>query len=90
MFAAEQPTTVFLNGNFYTGADPQPRAEAIAVSHDRIVFVGSTADARKNFADAKLVDLNGKTVVTCSAANIGETSTNSPKITALRNKCAFT
>ena len=69
---------VFLNGNIYTGAKQQPRAEAIAVARDRIVFVGSTADAKKNFADAKVIDLQGKTVLPgftdshCHIFGIGE------------------
>lgn len=55
---------VFQNGNVYTVDTKQPRAQAIAVSKDRIVFVGSNADAQK-FVGAKtrVVDLKGSTVL---------------------------
>ena len=62
-----QPTVadiVFKNGNVYTVDSKQPRAQAIAVSKDRIVFVGSNADAQK-FVGSKtrVVDLKGATVL---------------------------
>ncbi|HKR12019.1 MAG TPA: amidohydrolase [Pyrinomonadaceae bacterium] len=55
---------VFKNGNVYTVDPKQPRAQAIAVSKDRIVFVGSNAEAQK-FVGAKtrVVDLKGGTVL---------------------------
>ncbi len=66
-YAPQQPTVVdlvFINGNVYTANDKQPRAEAIAVRGDRIVFVGSNI-AAKNYQGAKtrVVDLHGATVV---------------------------
>src|SRR4051794_37169836 len=64
MIAAEPAQTVFVNGNVYTMNERQPHAEAIVVQGDRIVFVGSTADAKKNqTAEARTGDLGGKTVV---------------------------
>jgi predicted amidohydrolase YtcJ len=55
---------IFLNGNVYTVSEKQPHAEAIAVKKDRIVFVGSNADAKKLARDkTRLVDLKGATVV---------------------------
>jgi predicted amidohydrolase YtcJ len=51
---------VFLNGNVYTVNDKQPQAEAVAVKGDRIVFVGSNADAKK--IGGRIVDLNGQSV----------------------------
>jgi predicted amidohydrolase YtcJ len=77
-FAGDQATLVFLNGNIYTGAQKQPHAEAIVVHNDRIVFVGSSAEAKKEFSQAKVVDLKGKTVVPgftdshCHIFGIGE------------------
>ncbi len=77
-FAAEATPVVFLNGNIYTGADNQPRAEAIGVEGDRIVFVGSTLEAKNKFPEGKVVDLQGKTVVPgltdshCHIFGIGE------------------
>lgn len=63
-----QPQTaadiVFKNGNVYTVDAKQPRAQAIAVSKDRIVFVGSNADAQKFVGPkTRVVDLRGNTVV---------------------------
>src|ERR1044071_6577446 len=79
VFAAEPAQTVFVNGNIYTMTEKQPRAEAIAVKGDRIVFVGSNADAKKYQTDgARTVDLGGKTVVPgltdshCHIFGIGE------------------
>ena len=77
--AAEPASTVFVNGNIYTMNERQPRAEAIALKGDRIVFVGSNADAKKyQNAGARTVDLAGKTVVPgltdshCHIFGIGE------------------
>ena len=55
---------VFKNGNVYTVDSKTPRAEAIAVTKDRIVFVGSNAGAQK-FVGSKtrVVDLKGNTVL---------------------------
>src|SRR5216110_2895774 len=44
---AEIAETIFINGNIYTVNETQPHAEAIAVHRDRIIFVGSNADAEK-------------------------------------------
>ena len=75
--AAETADTIFINGNVYTVNEKQPRAEAIAVNHDRIIFVGSNDQAKK-FRIKKVVDLVGKTVVPgltdshCHIFGIGE------------------
>src|SRR5260370_9773614 len=55
---------VFINGNIYTANEKQPRAEAVAVKGDRIIFVGSNA-AAKNYegATTRIVDLHGATMV---------------------------
>jgi predicted amidohydrolase YtcJ len=58
---------VFKNGNIYTVDAKKPRAEAIAVSKDRIVFVGSNADAQKFVgAKTKVVDLKAR--LSCPAS----------------------
>lgn len=63
-FAADSADTVFLNGNIYTGNDKEPHAEAVAVKGDRIVFVGSNAEARKRFGEhARAIDLHGQTML---------------------------
>jgi predicted amidohydrolase YtcJ len=55
---------VFKSGNVYTVNERQPKAEAIAVKGDRIVFVGSNRDAQKYVANnTRVIDLQGKTVV---------------------------
>jgi len=76
---AETASVVFINGSIYTMDERQPRAEAIAVQGDRIVFVGSNSDAKKyQSAGARTVDLAGKTVVPgltdshCHIFGIGE------------------
>src|SRR5260370_4029836 len=51
---------VFINGNIHTANEKQPRAEAVAVKGDRIVFVGSNAAAKKYEGPAtRIVDLHG-------------------------------
>ena len=55
---------VFKNGNVYTASDKSPRAEAIAVKADRIVFVGTNVDAQQYVGEnTRIVDLKGKTVL---------------------------
>jgi predicted amidohydrolase YtcJ len=55
---------VLTNGRIYTGSDAQPRAEALVASGDRITFVGGTDEARRRApADARVIDLQGRTVV---------------------------
>ena len=39
--AAEDVNLIFVNGNIYTANERKPRAEATAVEHRGIVFVGS-------------------------------------------------
>src|SRR5260370_31813873 len=55
---------VFINGNIYTVNEKQPRAEAVAVKGDRIIFVGSNAAVKKyQGANTRIVDLHGSTMV---------------------------
>src|SRR2546429_825799 len=61
---AEPADVVFVNGNVYTVNEKQPRAEAIAVKGDRIVFVGSNANAKRfQGRGTRVIDLHGETVV---------------------------
>jgi len=61
---SESADIVFKNGNVYTANDRAPRAEAIAVKADRIVFVGTNAAAQKFIGKStRVVDLAGKTVL---------------------------
>lgn len=55
---------VFRNGNVYTANDDAPRAQAIAVKGDRIVFVGSNEAVQKLVGrNTRVVDLKGNTVL---------------------------
>jgi predicted amidohydrolase YtcJ len=77
MARAEDADLLLTNGNIYTVREKQPKAEAVAVKANRIVFVGSNKDAEK-FHAAKIVDLHGNTVVPgftdahCHIFGIGE------------------
>ena len=60
----EPADIVFKNGNIYTANDKAPRAEAIAVKADRIVFAGSNAEAQHYVGkNTRVVDLKGNTVL---------------------------
>jgi TonB family protein len=55
---------VFKNGTIYTVNSKQPRAEAVAVKGDKIIFVGSNKDAKQYEGNTtRVVDLKGNTVV---------------------------
>jgi predicted amidohydrolase YtcJ len=77
MARAEDVDLLLTNGNVYIVTEKQPKAEAVAVKANRIVFVGSNADA-KRFHAARIVDLHGGTVVPgftdshCHIFGIGE------------------
>ncbi|HVG33170.1 MAG TPA: amidohydrolase [Pyrinomonadaceae bacterium] len=61
---AEPADIVFKNGNIYTVNERQPRAEAIAVKGDRIVFVGSNSDVKRyEGKGTRIHDLRGATVL---------------------------
>lgn len=60
----EAADVVFVNGNVYTVSEGQPRAEAIAVKGDRIIFVGSNREVKRYEGQrTRIVDLHGATVV---------------------------
>src|SRR5688500_5455103 len=55
---------VFKNGNVYTANDKSPKAQALAVKEDKIVFVGTNAAAQKYVGpNTRVVDLKGSTVL---------------------------
>src|SRR5882724_6255741 len=55
---------IFKNGNIYTANDARPKAEAVAITGDRIVFVGSNRQAQEYVGrNTRVIDLNGKTMV---------------------------
>src|SRR6185295_8800054 len=55
---------VFKNGNIYTANDARPKAEAVAIKGERILFVGSNREAQK-YVDrsTRVIDLGGKTML---------------------------
>lgn len=65
--AANRPVVadlVLKNGNIYTVNQRAPRAEAVAISGDRIVYVGSTRGVQRYVGlRTRVVDLKGQTVV---------------------------
>ncbi len=62
--AAAAAPLLLSNGNFYTAATDQPRAEAAVVVDGRITFVGKTPDAlRRAPPGARRIDLHGATVL---------------------------
>ncbi|TWT84552.1 N-substituted formamide deformylase precursor [Planctomycetes bacterium CA13] len=64
-FAQQKPAdTLFTGGKVYTVNDAQPWAEAVAVTGNQIVFVGSSADAKAFIGDdTDVVDCAGKMVM---------------------------
>ncbi|HST12473.1 MAG TPA: amidohydrolase family protein, partial [Terriglobales bacterium] len=62
-FAADHVDRIFLSGKIWTGDDAHPLAEALAVSGDKIVAVGTNAEIKKLSApDTATVDLHGRFV----------------------------
>ena len=60
----ETADLVLKNGNIYTVNEHQPRAEAVAVKGERIVFVGSNRDVQRYVGqNTRVVDLHGNTVL---------------------------
>jgi predicted amidohydrolase YtcJ len=56
-------STLFINGTVYTLDASNSVAQAIAVSGNRIVGVGTTAEISRHFTSDNVIDLQGKTVV---------------------------
>ena len=55
---------VLANGKVFTGTTAAPWVEAIAIRGDRIVFAGSTSDARRAAgANVRTVDVGGRAVI---------------------------
>jgi len=55
---------VFKNGTVYTANDRAPKAQAIAVKADRIIFVGTNAAVQKYVGtQTRVIDLHGNTVL---------------------------
>ncbi len=62
--AAQPADAVYLNGNIHTVEAGQPKAQAMAIVGQQLVYVGSVQGAKKYVgAQTKVVDLKGKTVL---------------------------
>ena len=62
--AAQHADRIFVNGNIWTEDDAHPRAQALAVSGDKLLAVGSNAAIRALASpDTAIVDLHGRLVV---------------------------
>lgn len=60
-FAADHVDRIFLNGKIWTGDDAHPSAEALAISGDKIIAVGSNTEVKGLAApDTAIVDLRGR------------------------------
>ncbi len=54
---------VIHNTNIYTANDSEPKAEAVAVAKDKIIFVGSNNDVQKYIGEnTNVIDMAGNTV----------------------------
>ena len=66
ILACEEPSdeiadTIFINGNIYTVNPENPSAEAIAVSEERIIAIGTTAEVEKYKGETtEVIDLEGQ------------------------------
>jgi len=55
---------IFVKGQVWTGDDQRPKAEALAIAHDKILAVGSTSEIEAlASSDTVTVDLKGRLVV---------------------------
>ncbi len=62
--AAPHADRIFINGNIWTEDDAQPHAEALAISGDKLLAVGSNAEIRALASpDTAILDLHGAFVV---------------------------
>ena len=60
---AQSADLVLLNARVITMNGRQPQAEAVAISSGRIAWVGTSAEARKRFPNARNMDLAGATIL---------------------------
>lgn len=61
---AQEADLVFVSGVIYTMDEEQPKVEAMAISKDRIVAVGTNAEMKEWIGDeTKVIDLESKTIV---------------------------
>ncbi|MDD3168547.1 MAG: amidohydrolase, partial [Eubacteriales bacterium] len=62
--AGEIADSVYINGNIYTMDEEQPKAAAMAVKGQNLIFVGSNENVKSHIGKStKITDLKGKTVI---------------------------
>ena len=62
--ASEIADSVYINGNVYTMDEDQPKASAIAVKGQKLIYVGDDENIEKYIGNnTKVTDLKGKTVI---------------------------
>jgi len=59
---SKKPDVIFVNGKIYTLDKNNSVVEAFAVADGRIIALGKSSEIKEKFNDAKVIDLNGKTV----------------------------
>ena len=60
---SKNPEVIYVNGKIYTLDKNNTIAEAIAVREGKILAVGKSKDLTEKYTSAKVIDLEGKTVV---------------------------
>ncbi len=60
---SKNPDIIYLNGKIYTLDQNNSIVEAVAVREGKILAVGKSKDLTEKYSSAKVVDLEGKTVV---------------------------
>ena len=60
---SKNPEVIYVNGKIYTLDKNNTIAEAIAVREGKILAVGKSKDLTEKYSSAKVIDLEGKTVV---------------------------
>lgn len=58
-----KPDTIYVNGKFYTLDKDNTIVDAVATGDGKIIALGKSMDLSQKYPKAKVVDLNGKTVV---------------------------
>ena len=84
--AGQHADRIFINGKIWTGDENHPKAEAIAITGDKTLAVGSTQEIRALAAnDTAVVDLKGRLLKTTPCC-----SDRSDPRTRMRSSCLTT